>query len=151
MSGGTDVQALLGGETVDLTLETRHDDRHTFIAVGGEIDVYTAPGSATRSPSWWARALRHRIDMERVDFLDSTGLGVLVGGLKKVRAHSGSLRADLQPGAAAQDLPDHRSGQGLHHPRVRRRGRRRLKDGIRVAPAPRVGPLRFLGSGPRHA
>ena len=31
------------------------------------------------------------IDMEAVEFLDSTGLGVLVGGLKKVRAHDGSL------------------------------------------------------------
>ena len=32
------------------------------------------------------------IDMEAVEFLDSTGLGVLVGGLKKVRAHDGSLQ-----------------------------------------------------------
>ena len=30
--------------------------------------------------------------MEEVEFLDSTGLGVLVGGLKKVRAHDGSLQ-----------------------------------------------------------
>ena len=29
--------------------------------------------------------------MEDVEFLDSTGLGVLVGGLKKVRAHDGSM------------------------------------------------------------
>lgn len=28
---------------------------------------------------------------ERVGFLDSTGLGVLVGGLKRVRAHGGSV------------------------------------------------------------
>jgi anti-sigma B factor antagonist len=32
------------------------------------------------------------VDMENVDFLDSTGLGVLVGGLKKVRAHDGSIQ-----------------------------------------------------------
>ena len=32
------------------------------------------------------------VDMEGVEFLDSTGLGVLVGGLKRVRAHEGSLR-----------------------------------------------------------
>jgi anti-sigma B factor antagonist len=32
------------------------------------------------------------VDIEGVEFLDSTGLGVLVGGLKKVRAHDGSLQ-----------------------------------------------------------
>ena len=29
--------------------------------------------------------------MDKVEFVDSTGLGVLVGGLKRVRAHDGSL------------------------------------------------------------
>ena len=32
------------------------------------------------------------VDMGAVEFLDSTGLGVLVGGLKKVRAHDGTLQ-----------------------------------------------------------
>jgi anti-sigma B factor antagonist len=31
------------------------------------------------------------VDLEAVEFLDSTGLGVLVGGLKKVRTYGGSL------------------------------------------------------------
>ena len=31
------------------------------------------------------------VDLAGVDFLDSTGLGVLLGGLKRVRAQSGAL------------------------------------------------------------
>ena len=31
------------GETVDLTLATHEVDGRTVVAVGGEIDVYTAP------------------------------------------------------------------------------------------------------------
>ena len=50
------------------------------------------PGSGTRSPSSVSDGNYNLvIDMEKVDFLDSTA-GVLVGGLKKVRAHDGSMR-----------------------------------------------------------
>jgi anti-sigma B factor antagonist len=31
------------------------------------------------------------VDMEMMEFLDSDGLGVLTGGLKRARAHDGSL------------------------------------------------------------
>jgi anti-sigma B factor antagonist len=67
-------------------------DGTTLVSVGGEIDVYTAPklrDKITELVNSGHHALV--IDMEKVDFLDSTGLGVLVGGLKKVRAQDGSM------------------------------------------------------------
>ena len=80
------------GAHVDLTLSTREVDGTTIVAVGGEIDVYTAPKLRDRITELVADGVFNLvIDMESVEFLDSTGLGVLVGGLKKVRAHNGSL------------------------------------------------------------
>ena len=77
---------------MDLTLSTREVDGTTIVAVGGEIDVYTAPKLRDRITELVADGVYTIvIDMEAVEFLDSTGLGVLVGGLKKVRAHDGSL------------------------------------------------------------
>jgi len=61
--------------------------------VAGEIDVYTAPQLREQLVELVDSGRYDLvIDMERVEFLDSTGLGVLVGGLKRVRAHDGSLR-----------------------------------------------------------
>jgi len=80
------------GELVDLTLTNREVDGHTIVAVGGEIDVYTAPKLRDQITELVAAGKTSLIiDLENVDFLDSTGLGVLVGGLKKVRAEDGSM------------------------------------------------------------
>lgn len=77
---------------MDLTLESREIDGRTVVAVGGEIDVYTAPRLRDTIASLVAAGKYDLvIDLSAVEFLDSTGLGVLVGGLKKVRAHDGSL------------------------------------------------------------
>jgi anti-sigma B factor antagonist len=78
---------------VDLTLTTREADGKTIVAVGGEIDVYTAPKLRDKITELVGQGAYHLVvDMQQVEFLDSTGLGVLVGGLKKVRAHDGSLQ-----------------------------------------------------------
>ena len=78
---------------MDLSLSTRTEGDRTVVEVGGEIDVYTAPRLREQLVDLVADGKYHLVvDMERVDFLDSTGLGVLVGGLKKVRAHDGSLQ-----------------------------------------------------------
>jgi len=78
---------------VDLSLSTRDEGDWTVVAVGGEIDVYTAPKlRETLVDLVNVGRFRLVVDLEAVDFLDSTGLGVLVGGLKRLRAHDGTLR-----------------------------------------------------------
>jgi|ERR1700722_5290 len=62
------------------------------LQVTGEVDVYTAPMLRERIRELAARGAVHLIaDLGQVDFLDSTGLGVLVGGLKRLREEGGSL------------------------------------------------------------
>ena len=75
---------------MDLTLSTRPEGDRTVVAVSaGEIDVYTAPKLREYLIDLDSAGSHQLIiDMEKVDFLDSTGLGVLVGGLKRVRAHT---------------------------------------------------------------
>ena len=67
-------------------------DTAPVLAVRGEIDVYTAPRLRELLIEL-VNGGHHQlvVNMEKVEFLDSTGLGVLVGGLKRVRAHDGSL------------------------------------------------------------
>jgi anti-sigma B factor antagonist len=78
---------------VDLTITTREAQGRTVVSVAGEIDVYTAPRLREEITELVAAGTYDLvIDMSEVEFLDSTGLGVLVGGLKKVRAHEGSLQ-----------------------------------------------------------
>ena len=77
---------------MDLSLATRTVSDRTVVVVSGEIDVYTAPKLREQIVSLVDEGQYHLIiDMSGVEFLDSTGLGVLVGGLKRVRAHDGSL------------------------------------------------------------
>ncbi len=77
---------------MDLSLSTRAESGRTVVEVAGEIDVYTAP-KLREQLAELVDAGRHDIvvDMQRVEFLDSTGLGVLVGGLKRIKQHDGSM------------------------------------------------------------
>ncbi|HVU60284.1 MAG TPA: STAS domain-containing protein [Mycobacteriales bacterium] len=76
----------------DLSVSVRTEGERTVVAVSGEIDVYTAPKLREHLIDLVSSGqYKLIVDLEAVDFLDSTGLGVLVGGLKRVRTHDGSL------------------------------------------------------------
>jgi anti-sigma B factor antagonist len=78
---------------MDLTLKDHPvGEGRTVVEVSGEIDVYTAPKLREALQGLVdGGSYRLIIDMDGVEFLDSTGLGVLVGGMKRVRAHDGSI------------------------------------------------------------
>jgi anti-sigma B factor antagonist len=77
---------------MELSLATRTVAEHTVLEVGGEVDVYTAPRLRERLVELVDGGARHVVvDLVRVDFLDSTGLGVLVGALKRLRAAGGTF------------------------------------------------------------
>jgi anti-sigma B factor antagonist len=77
---------------VDLKLGHYARDGIEVIDVRGEIDIYTAPRLRELLINLVSRgSYQLVVNLDKVGFLDSTGLGVLVGGLRRVRAHDGSL------------------------------------------------------------
>ncbi len=77
---------------MDLKLGHYSKDGIEVVDVGGEIDIYTAPRLRDLLLDLVSKnSYQLIVNLEKVGFLDSTGLGVLVGGLNRVRAHDGSL------------------------------------------------------------
>lgn len=77
---------------MDLTLNHYTKDGIQVVEVAGELDVSTAPRLRDLLMDLTGTTSSHLVvNLDRVEFLDSAGLGVLVGAMKRVRAHHGSL------------------------------------------------------------
>jgi anti-sigma B factor antagonist len=77
---------------MELQLRIYESGGATVVAVSGDIELHSAPKLREE--------LRHVcelenpccvVDMSGVPFIDSTGVGVLVGALKRAREHGGNL------------------------------------------------------------
>jgi len=63
------------------------------LSLDGEVDVYTAPRLREQLGSLVAGGCTHLVvDLTKVAFIDSSGLGVLVGALRRVREKDGVMR-----------------------------------------------------------
>ena len=74
-----------------ITIERAQDV--CVVSVAGEIDVYTSPSlkmALVDAADDGCDVLV--VDMEGVDFIDSSGLGVLVGVLRRVKEVGGHMR-----------------------------------------------------------
>jgi anti-sigma B factor antagonist len=77
---------------LDIVIDSRTEGDWSVIDVKGEVDVYTAPKLREKIVDLVNQgSTKLIVNLEGVEFLDSTGLGVLVGGLKRVKSHDGTL------------------------------------------------------------
>ncbi len=75
----------------DIATEQLGDDIHV-ISLVGEVDLYTAPEFKAQLLDAIGRGGRHVIvDFTETTFIDSTTLGILVGGLNRLRTRGGEL------------------------------------------------------------
>jgi len=67
-------------------------DDWSVVAVTGELELATAPRLRQQVVSLIGAGRSHLlIDLSGVDYVDSVGLGVIVGALKRCRTHEGDL------------------------------------------------------------
>src|SRR5262245_13747383 len=78
---------------MNFEVQTEKVDDSTFvIALAGEVDLYTAPEFKQQLLDVIAKGAKEVVvDFTQTTFIDSTTLGVLVGGVKRLRVQDGRL------------------------------------------------------------
>ena len=78
---------------MDLTVQVDDVGGWAVARIFGDIDIATAPRLRERLVAVVTGGQPNVVlDLEEVGFLDSTGLGVIIGVLKRTRTHGGDLR-----------------------------------------------------------
>ncbi len=78
---------------MDLVITVATDEERTVVHLRGDIDIFSGPQLHRALVELVDTGhLDMVVDLEEVEFIDSTGLNVLVGALKRVRAQNGTLR-----------------------------------------------------------
>jgi len=78
---------------MELDIATEQNAGVCTIALSGEVDVYTSPQLKQELVNAIeGGCVNLVIDLEKVVFIDSSGLGVLVSGLRRVKERSGTMR-----------------------------------------------------------
>jgi anti-sigma B factor antagonist len=78
---------------MELGIRTERDGSVCTVVLEGEVDVYTAPQLKAELVKLIDDGCVGMIlDLEKVAFIDSSGLGVLVGALRRAREKGGAVR-----------------------------------------------------------
>jgi len=78
---------------MELDIQSEHDSDQCVLTLRGEVDVYTAPALKDKLVDLIESGCTNVVvDLEGVSFIDSSGLGVLVSGLRRARERDGAVR-----------------------------------------------------------
>ncbi|MDG2025824.1 MAG: STAS domain-containing protein [Acidimicrobiales bacterium] len=78
---------------MQIVTASHRDGQWTVVTVAGELDVVGGPDLRQAVMREVAQGNHHLVlDLTSVDFVDSFGLGVIVGALKRTRLLDGDLR-----------------------------------------------------------
>ena len=73
-----------------LEIEVNNEGTHTLCRPVGELDAYTV-GQFREALTGLATTQRLVIDLSAVPFMDSAGLGALIGGIRRTRENNGEV------------------------------------------------------------
>jgi len=77
---------------MELDIRTQRDGSICTVEIEGEVDLYTAPRLKEELVALIEGGCSHVIvNLENVAFIDSSGLGVLVGALRRARERDGAV------------------------------------------------------------
>jgi anti-sigma B factor antagonist len=102
------VNGITGQQQHEVPGQQHHEDLSIHVHVIDDIDVFELTGSLDIATSPTVRAALtsaserggHQliVDLTQVDFLDSTGLGALIGGQRRAREFGGEVRIVAKEG-----------------------------------------------------
>lgn len=87
----TDRTTVPGNLEFEVSVMVRDMDEPTIVHVIGDLDCYTAPKLRAVLLELADGPRRVIVDIGGSSFIDSTGLGVLVAGLKRLRQQGGDM------------------------------------------------------------
>ena len=78
---------------MNLTIDTEQEHDRTVLFLSGELDIYTAPNLKEKLvPLVEQKDAMVEIDMDEVNYMDSTGIGVFIHALKTAKQSGSKMK-----------------------------------------------------------
>ncbi|WP_163528479.1 STAS domain-containing protein [Halobacillus ihumii] len=78
---------------MNLTIDVTKQDRVTHVTLVGEVDAFTAPKlKESLLPETEEEGQTVEVNLQDVNYMDSTGLGVFISALKSTKEHNSELK-----------------------------------------------------------